>query len=183
MLLVVAVNALMFHALPRLSRPDILFSVTVPGAFASSGEAAAVVRRYRTVVWLSTLVLVSVMMASPARDGRAAVVGMHIAAIFGAWAWANRRVRPHAAPEPAVRVATLAPRDTHLPGGALFAAGPLVILAAAALFLWLNWELISTHGSTPSASRRNAAAIVRDGTPAARSSAVTSLSRRSRRSA
>ena len=93
MLLVVAVNALMFHALPRLSRPDILFSVTVPGAFASSGEAAAVVRRYRTVVWLSTLVLVSVMMASPARDGRAAVVGMHIAAIFGAWAWANRRVR------------------------------------------------------------------------------------------
>ena len=142
MLLVVAVNALMFHALPRLSRPDILFSVTVPGAFASSGEAAAVVRRYRTVVWLSTLVLVSVMMASPARDGRAAVVGMHIAAIFGAWAWANRRVRPHAAPEQAVRVATLAPRDTHLPGGALFAAGPLVILAAAALFLWLNWELI-----------------------------------------
>ena len=32
MLLVVAVNALMFHALRRLSRPDILFSVTVPGA-------------------------------------------------------------------------------------------------------------------------------------------------------
>ena len=42
---------------------------------------------------------------------------------------------------------------------------------------------IGTHGSTPSASRRNAAAILRDGTPAVRSSAVTSLSRRSRRSA
>lgn len=142
MLLVVGVNALMFHALPRLSRPDILFSVTVPGAFASSGEATAVVRRYRTVVWLSTLVLVGVMVASPARDGRAAFVGMHIAIIVGAWAWANRRVRPHAAIEQAVRVATLAPRDTHLPGGALFAAGPLLILAAAVLFLWLNWDLI-----------------------------------------
>jgi uncharacterized membrane protein len=142
MLLVVAVNTLMFHALPRLSRPDILFSVTVPDAFASSGEAAAVVRRYRTVVWLSTLVLVGVLVASPARDGRAAFVGMHIAIIFGAWAWANRRVRPHATIEQAVRVASLAPRDTRLPGGALFAAGPLIILAAAFLFLWLNWDLI-----------------------------------------
>ena len=142
MLLVVAVNALMFHALPRLSRPDILFSVTVPGAFASSGEAAAIVRRYRTVVWLSTLVLVGMMMALSARDARAVFVGLHVAVIFGAWAWANRRVRPHSAPEQAIRVATLAPRDTHLPGGALFAAGPLIILAAAALFLWLNWDLI-----------------------------------------
>jgi hypothetical protein len=68
MLLVVAVNALMFHALPQLSRPDILFSVTVPGAFASSGEAAAIVRRYRTVVWLSTLVLVGLMVAFRIRD-------------------------------------------------------------------------------------------------------------------
>jgi uncharacterized membrane protein len=142
MLVVVAVNALMFHALPRLSRPDILFSVTVPGAFTSSGEAAAVVRRYRTVVWLSTLVFVGVMMALPARDARAAFVGMHVAVIFGAWAWANRRVRPHAAPEQAIRVATLAPRDAHLPGGALFAAGPLIVLAAAVVFLWLNWDLI-----------------------------------------
>ena len=145
MLLVVAVNALMFHALPRLSRPDILFSVTVAGAFASSSEAEAVVRRYRTVVWLSTLVLVGVMMALPARDARAAFVGGHVAVIFGAWGWANRRVRPHAAPAQAIRVATLAPRDTHLPGGALFAAGPLVILASAVLFLWLNWDLIPDH--------------------------------------
>lgn len=142
MLLVVAVNTLLFHALPRLSRPDILFSVTVPGAFASSAESAAIVHRYRTVVWLSTLVLVGVMMALPARDGRAAFVGLHVAVTFGAWAWAHRRVRPHAAPAQAIRVATLTPRDTHLPGGALFAAGPLIILAAAALFLWLNWNLI-----------------------------------------
>jgi uncharacterized membrane protein len=142
MLLVAAVNALMFHALPRLSRPDILFAVTVPGAFASSRDAASVVRRYRTVVWLSTLVLVGVMMALPTRDARAPFVGMHVAAIFGAWVWANRRVQPHAASEQVIRVATLAPRDTNLPGGALFAAGPLIILAAAALFLWLNWELI-----------------------------------------
>src|SRR5688572_11045803 len=134
MLLVVAVNALLFHALPRLSRPDILFSVTVPAAFASSREAAAIVRRYRTVVWLSALVFLSGVMAWPAGDARAAFVGMHVAVAFGAWAWANRRARPYAAREQAIRVATLAPRDPHFPGGALFAAGPLMILVAAALF-------------------------------------------------
>ena len=31
--LVVTVNALLFHLLPRFSRPDILFGVTVPEAF------------------------------------------------------------------------------------------------------------------------------------------------------
>ena len=142
MSLVVAVNALVFHALPRLSRPDILFSVAVPGAFASSGDAAAIVRRYRSFVWLATLVAVGVMTAAPASGVRAPFVGLHVAAMLGVWAWAHRRVRLYAAPEPATRVATLVPRDTHLPGGVLLAAGPLIILAAAALFLWLNWELI-----------------------------------------
>lgn len=138
MSLVVVVNSLMFHALPRLSRPDILFAVTVPGAFASSPEAAGIVRRYRTVVWLSTVVFVTAMPALPGPG--VSFVLLHVMAVFGAWAWANRRVRPHAAPAPAVRVASLAPRDTHLPGGVVVAAGPYVILAAATLFLWLEGE-------------------------------------------
>ena len=33
MMLVVTVNAILFHAMPRFSRPDILFAVTVPDAF------------------------------------------------------------------------------------------------------------------------------------------------------
>src|SRR4029078_8030275 len=33
MMLIVTVHALMFHAMPRFSRPDILFAVTVPAAF------------------------------------------------------------------------------------------------------------------------------------------------------
>ena len=138
MWLVVVVNTLLFHALPRLSRPDILFAVTVPDAFASSGDAAAIVRKYRTVVWLSALVSMGVMTAWPAGYAGVAFVGMHVAGVCGAWTWANRRVRPHATPAPAIRVAALAPRDTGLPGGVVFAAGPLVIVAAAAVFMWLN---------------------------------------------
>ena len=50
MMLVVAVNAILFHAMPRFSRPDILFAVTVPEAFAA-GEGRTLVARYRAIVW------------------------------------------------------------------------------------------------------------------------------------
>ena len=49
-MLVVTVNAILFHAMPRFSRPDILFAVTVPEAFAA-GAGRALVARYRAIVW------------------------------------------------------------------------------------------------------------------------------------
>jgi len=48
--LVVAGNAIYWHAMPRYSRPDILFAVTVSEAFAA-GAGRALVARYRTIVW------------------------------------------------------------------------------------------------------------------------------------
>jgi hypothetical protein len=50
MMLVVTVNAILFHAMPRFSRPDILFAVTVPDAFVA-GEGRMLVFRYRAIVW------------------------------------------------------------------------------------------------------------------------------------
>jgi uncharacterized membrane protein len=50
MMLVVTVNAILFHAMPRVSRPDILFAVTVPEAFAVSA-GRTLVCRYRAIVW------------------------------------------------------------------------------------------------------------------------------------
>jgi len=49
-LLVVTVNTILFHAMPRFSRPDILFAVTVPEAFAA-GAGRTLVARYRAIVW------------------------------------------------------------------------------------------------------------------------------------
>ena len=48
---IVMVHALIFHAMPRLSRPDILFAVTVSDAFAQ-GDGRALVSRYRAIVWI-----------------------------------------------------------------------------------------------------------------------------------
>ena len=40
----IVMQALLFHAMPRFSRPDILFAVTVPEAFASGGGRTLVAR-------------------------------------------------------------------------------------------------------------------------------------------
>ena len=50
MMLGIATQALVFHAMPRFSRPDILFAVTVPKAFAS-GVGRTLVAWYRGIVW------------------------------------------------------------------------------------------------------------------------------------
>jgi hypothetical protein len=44
MILVIAVQALVFHAMPRFSRPDILFAVTVQEAFAAGAGRRLVAR-------------------------------------------------------------------------------------------------------------------------------------------
>jgi len=63
------------------------------------------------------------------------VAGNMIVAL-AAWLWAHRKARAHAVPPSDVRVASLVPRDTSLPGGTLFAVGPFAILLATALLVY-----------------------------------------------
>ena len=44
MMLMVTVNALLFHFMPRFSRPDILFAVTVPEAFVTGAGRRLIAR-------------------------------------------------------------------------------------------------------------------------------------------
>jgi uncharacterized membrane protein len=142
MMLMITVHALVFHAMPRLSRPDILFAVTVPDAFVT-GEGRTLVSRYRTMVWIgaATAVAVILLLSSSLGSGRGpllmmAVVAGNMIVSLGAWLWANRQARTHAVSHAEVRVASLVPRDTSLPGGALFACGPFVILLASAVLVY-----------------------------------------------
>jgi len=64
-----------------------------------------------------------------------AVVAGNVIVGLCAWLGANRRARVHAVAHADVRVASLVPRDTSLPGGALFAAGPFAILLATAVLV------------------------------------------------
>jgi Family of unknown function (DUF5808) len=155
MMLGITMQALLFHAMPRFSRPDILFAVTVPEAFAA-GAGRTLVARYRAIVWTGAAVAlaVSLLIPTPPAAGRGAFLTMAVVAgnlIVGlcAWLWANRRARVHAVAHADVRVASLAPRDTSLPGGALFAAGPFALLLATAV-------LVQAYGDqAPEGSRSN----------------------------
>jgi len=143
LMLMVTATALVFHFMPRFSRPDILFGVTVPEAFVT-GAGRTLVSRYRTIVWVSaaaTLAIGLLLRASEDESGRSSMLMMgvgsgNIIVAHVAWQLAHRKARAHAVPPSDVRVASLATRDTSLPGGPLFAAGPFAILLATALLLY-----------------------------------------------
>jgi len=142
-MLVVTVNTILFHAMPRFSRPDILFAVTVPEAFAA-GAGRTLVARYRTIVWIGAAAALAIGRWLPGPlpgSGRGAMVMMgvvagHMIVALTAWLLARRKARAHAVPPSDVRVASLVTRDTSLPGGALFVVGPFAILLATALLLY-----------------------------------------------
>ena len=138
-MLVVAVQAIAFHVMPRLSRPDILFAVTVSDAFVA-GEGRRLVSRYRTIVWIGAAAALAIGLLLPATPPpslwEALPVASNVMVASTAWLWAHRKARAHAVPPSDVRVASLVPRDSSLPGGALFAAGPFAILLAAALVVY-----------------------------------------------
>jgi len=147
MMLIVTVHALVFHAMPRFSRPDILFAVTVPDAFVR-GAGRALVSRYRLIVWSGAAAALAIGLLLPASWFSADRVGFVMMSVMAgnmlvaasAWLWAHRRARAHAVPHADTRVASLVPRDTSLPGGALFAGGPFVILVATTMVVWMHWD-------------------------------------------
>jgi uncharacterized membrane protein len=143
MVLMVTVNAILFHAMPRVSRPDILFAVTVPEAFAL-GAGRTLVSRFRAIVWSGAVAALAIILLLPSAQPRSGpgawlmmgVVAGNMIVALAAWLWAHRKASAYAVAPPAVRVASLTARDTSLPGGALVAAGPFAILLATALLVY-----------------------------------------------
>ena len=66
-MLMVTANALVFHFMPRFSRPDILFGVTVPEAFVA-GAGRTLVSRYRAMVWVSAAAALAIVLLLQARQ-------------------------------------------------------------------------------------------------------------------
>jgi hypothetical protein len=151
MMLAVTFHALLFHAMPRFSRPDILFAVTVSDAFVE-GDGRRLIARYRVVVWCGAAAALAILLLPVPLLGFARGVWLMMGAVAGnmivgvsAWLWAHRKARPHAVPHSDMRTASLVPRDTSLPGGALFAGGPFVILLSTAGLVWTNWNDVPAH--------------------------------------
>jgi uncharacterized membrane protein len=153
-MLVVTANALLFHVMPRFSRPDILFGVTVSEAFVA-GDGRTLVSRYQAIVWVSAAaaLAISLLLQGPQDDSRpgmlmTGVMGGYIVVTHVTWQWARQRARAHAVPPSDVRVASLVTRDTSLPGGALFAAGPFAILLVTSLLLYMYLDDVADGPDT-----------------------------------
>jgi uncharacterized membrane protein len=142
--IIVILNAALFYAVPVLSRRDIFFSVTVPAGFREQPIARRALLRYRTAVLASSTIALAAASAmvrlSPRLVPLVVIVQPAVATL--AWMLAHRAIRPYAATSTAPRVASLTPRDVSYPGGIPAIVGPYIMLGAAALLLYLNWDAI-----------------------------------------
>jgi uncharacterized membrane protein len=147
-LLIVALSAAFFCWLPRLTRPDLYFALTLPAEFRDSSDGRATLRIFRLqiVIWsLGAWALVAAGGLNASIVLLTAGVGVQILGFFVAYFGARHRVRPSTVEFTAVREAALTARPLHMPGGWTLQAGPFVILGAAAVYLGRRWPDISVR--------------------------------------
>jgi uncharacterized membrane protein len=132
------------HWMPRLTRPGLFFSITVPPGFSTSPEADDIVRRYRAWVAFHFLAGLAIGMGLLWIRPEGAPLGLVWQAVggFGAFASARKRVAPHAVAPTTVREATLTERRPGPPGGWSLQVLPLATLAATAVYLRSRWDEI-----------------------------------------
>lgn len=131
--------------LPRLTRPDLYFSVTVAAEFRDSAAGRSVLRRYRRgLIGMSvpTLALLAALVLTPALPLAPVAIVAQIAAYFAVYLHARRLVLPHALAPTTIREAQVGLRKRRIPGGWLGASGPFVLLAASAAYLGAHWQQI-----------------------------------------
>jgi len=137
------------YIMPRLTRPDIYFAVTVPRDFRDSGDGRAILRRYRLELIIFSAIALAIalaaiwmLLAKYLEFAPLAGIVLQLAGAFFAYYRARQRVQPHAVAPVTVREAELAPHEVRLPGGWLVQIPPFALLAFAALWLRLHWDSI-----------------------------------------
>ena len=138
-------NAAILWFMPRLTRPDLYFAVTVPPGFRDGTDGKVILGRYRMDLILFSVLAFIVFVAGTVLIGIGfAPAGpmIQIVAGFLAFYRARNRVLPHATQPTTIREAELRQDNRTTPGGWIAAAGPFVLVALCAGYLWI-------HGSTP----------------------------------
>ncbi|NQU76930.1 MAG: DUF1648 domain-containing protein, partial [Planctomycetes bacterium] len=133
--------------MPRWTRPDIYFSVTVQPEFRHTPEAKRIEQRYRRQVALHSLIGSGLVLSSlPALGTPALYVALLVAGLLwqtigsmASVAAARRRVLGYAVPSAPTRDAAIQPRPTPL-AGRWWWLGPPLILAVFVAYLGLRWQ-------------------------------------------
>lgn len=131
--------------LPRLTRPELYFAVTVAPGFRDGAVGRSILRRYRrelSAVFAVTLALLAACALTAAFSWDGLVLLLQIGASFGVFYRARGLVLPCAVSPTSVREARFTGRDRRIPGGWVGACGPFALLAACAGYLWAHWQQI-----------------------------------------
>ncbi|MCP5119577.1 MAG: DUF1648 domain-containing protein [bacterium] len=145
--------------MPKWTRPDLYFAVTVETDFAFTPEARRILRQYWLELALHTVVAFS--LASLIGLEKTLAVPLAVCWLIIGLVWATARAHgatlKYSATPSSIREADLTPRRQHLPGGWPLALGPLAFLAAAAIYLTITWDQlpqrIAIHWGTHGADR------------------------------
>jgi len=140
----VFVGALVF-AVPNMTRRELLFAVPVPPDFRESRAGRHAISKFRAAIGAVVLVGVCALLLAPAKllDATATAVPIGILLAGGiSFYWQNRRLATVAVQFTRPREAELTIAPEELPRFAWLAAGPMAMLAAAAGWLYLNWDRI-----------------------------------------
>lgn len=135
---------------PRLTRPDLFFSVTVQPGFRESPEGVKIIGLYHRILVIFSLValLPLALLATPHPEPIVGVVGpalLALTGVFPAFVSARKRALAFHKDGSTVREISLAPRSKKLPGGWIAHAGPFLILGAVALCLAMKWPQIPSR--------------------------------------
>ncbi len=141
----IAGMAALYALMPRWTRPELYFAVTVPASFRDDPRGREIRASYLGVLAIHT-VLAFAVAALAGAIGRAssmplALVWLTLGATH-AFLRARRRVQPHAVAPTTVREASLVRPRASLPGGPIAQLGPFALLALAATWLALRWDAL-----------------------------------------
>lgn len=136
-------NAVLFWFMPRLTRHDLYFAVTVAPGFRDDPEGKSILRRYRTELMLVSALALTAVVAAVSWLGVRFACGFYVqvAASYIAFYRARHRVLPHAVPPTTIREAELHGSHRVIPGGWVAASGPFILLAACAAYLWIHGDV------------------------------------------
>jgi uncharacterized membrane protein len=131
----------LFWFMPRLTRPDLYFAVTVPPGFRDEPDGKSILGRYRTELILLSLLAFLVFAVGIAWVGVSFVptgLVIELVAGFVAFYRARNQVLPHAVQPTMIREAELHAHDWIIPGGWVAASGPFVLIVVCAGYLWFH---------------------------------------------
>jgi len=127
--------------MPRLTRQDLYFAVTVVPRFRDEPASKSILRRYRIELTLVSALALVLFVAGVTCFGVGFVSAgllLQLAASFIPFYRARQRVLPYAVPPTMVREAELHDHNRIIPGGWIVALGPFILLAASAGYLWIH---------------------------------------------